>query len=138
MRMLTRFIPPIKFETVRGPWFSMGFHIDFHKRYIDLHLIWWIITIGSDYYQEQVVSEGDNVWIVGRETARLDGHPDYFTWDFLGAYDDYDLALKKCITKGHFLFGVSLNQAMGELDRGWQERMFHLTREIKQREDTPW
>ncbi len=51
MKRLKRLIPPIKYEMVKGPWFSMGFHIDFSKRYIDLHLLWWIITIGSDYYQ---------------------------------------------------------------------------------------
>ena len=40
----------MKIETIRGPWFSLGVHIDFQKRYIDLHFVWWIITIGKDYY----------------------------------------------------------------------------------------
>lgn len=39
----------MKIETVRGPWFSLGVHVDFQKRYIDLHIIWWIVTIGQDY-----------------------------------------------------------------------------------------
>ncbi len=42
-------MPPIKIETVKGPWFSLGFHIDFQKGYVDLHIVWWIVTIGRDY-----------------------------------------------------------------------------------------
>jgi hypothetical protein len=40
---------PITVSTVKGPWLSLGFHIDFKRLYVDLHFIWWIITIGSDY-----------------------------------------------------------------------------------------
>lgn len=43
---------PIKYVTVRGPWLSLGIHIDFQKRYLDIHLVWWIVTIGRDYYGE--------------------------------------------------------------------------------------
>ena len=43
-------IVPISYSTIKGPWFSLGFHIDFQRRYIDLHICWWIITIGTDYY----------------------------------------------------------------------------------------
>ena len=43
-------IVPISYSTIKGPWFSFGFHIDLQKRYIDLHIWWWIITIGTDYY----------------------------------------------------------------------------------------
>lgn len=41
---------PIKIDEIRGPWFSLGLHIDLQKRYIDIHFIWWVITIGNDYY----------------------------------------------------------------------------------------
>lgn len=40
----------MKVSTIKGPWFSLGFHVDLQKRYIDLHILWWIITIGKDYY----------------------------------------------------------------------------------------
>ena len=43
---------PIKSTAIKGPWFSLGFHIDFQRRYIDLHVIWWIVTIGQDYYDD--------------------------------------------------------------------------------------
>ena len=42
-------------DTVAGPWFSLGFHVDFQHRYIDLHFIWWIITIGSSYGRGKMV-----------------------------------------------------------------------------------
>jgi hypothetical protein len=51
---------PIRATKIRGPWFSLGFHIDLQKRYVDLHIWWWIITIGTDYYlgsQERYMSE---------------------------------------------------------------------------------
>lgn len=34
-------------DTIAGPWFSLGFHIDFQRPCLDIHFIWWIITIGS-------------------------------------------------------------------------------------------
>lgn len=40
---------PLSVETIRGPWVSLGIHIDFQQRYMDLHVLWWIITIGEDY-----------------------------------------------------------------------------------------
>lgn len=40
---------PIKSTMVKGPWVSLGFHIDFQRWYVDLHVIWWIITVGTDY-----------------------------------------------------------------------------------------
>lgn len=40
---------PLKIESVKGPWFSLGFHVDLQRLYIDLHILWWIITIGCDY-----------------------------------------------------------------------------------------
>ncbi len=43
-------MPQIKVDTIRGPWFSFGFHFDLQRRYIDIHFIWWIITVGQDYY----------------------------------------------------------------------------------------
>lgn len=42
----------MKVEKVAGPWLSLGFHVDFQKRYVDLHIAWWIITIGKDYYHK--------------------------------------------------------------------------------------
>lgn len=71
--------------------------------------------IGQNIFIDCGAINTEDVWIVGRETARLDGHPDYFTWDFLGVYDDYDLALKKCVTEQHFLFPAPLNHAEGEI-----------------------
>lgn len=40
-------------DTIAGPWFSLGFHIDLKRPYIDIHFIWWIITIGN-YYRYEV------------------------------------------------------------------------------------
>lgn len=37
----------IKVNTISGPWFSLGIHVDFKHRHIDLHFIWWIIVIGN-------------------------------------------------------------------------------------------
>lgn len=42
----------MRIETVRGPWVSMGIHIDFQRWYIDIHFIWWIITVGEDYKEK--------------------------------------------------------------------------------------
>lgn len=36
------------------PWFSLGFHIDIQKKYIDLHILWWIITIGRSPFNPQI------------------------------------------------------------------------------------
>jgi hypothetical protein len=33
--------------TTRGPWFSFGIHVDFKHKYIDVHFIWWIVTVGD-------------------------------------------------------------------------------------------
>lgn len=49
----------MKVVMVKGPWVSFGVHIDFQKWYIDLHLLWWIVTLGNDYY--------DNAAAAGRE-----------------------------------------------------------------------
>ena len=40
---------PISISTVKGPWASFGIHVDWQRKYVDLHVWWWIITIGSDY-----------------------------------------------------------------------------------------
>jgi hypothetical protein len=37
----------VRIDAIIGPWFSLGFHIDFQHRHVDLHVIWWIITIGN-------------------------------------------------------------------------------------------
>lgn len=39
----------IKVQTVKGPWLSLGIHVDFQRPHVDLHILWWIITIGRDY-----------------------------------------------------------------------------------------
>jgi len=49
-------------DTVAGPWFSLGFHIDFKRPYLDLHLMWWIITIGN-YYTAEILPEYEAVAI---------------------------------------------------------------------------
>lgn len=43
-------------DTLAGPWFSLGFHLDFKRPYLDIHFLWWIITIGN-YYSVEVLPE---------------------------------------------------------------------------------
>ena len=40
----------MKVTEVRGPWFSLGIHVDVQRWFIEIHFIWWIVTIGRDYY----------------------------------------------------------------------------------------
>lgn len=47
---------PVRVDKIKGPWFSFGFHIDLQRHYVDLHVLWWIITIGRDYYFEMAAS----------------------------------------------------------------------------------
>lgn len=42
----------MKIVTVRGPWVSLGIHVDFQRWFINIHFIWWIITIGNSYEQQ--------------------------------------------------------------------------------------
>lgn len=37
-------------EDWRGPWVSLGASVDFQARFVVLHVIWWIITIGTPYH----------------------------------------------------------------------------------------
>lgn len=37
----------MKINTIKGPWMSLGIHIDFKHRHVDLHIIWWVIVIGN-------------------------------------------------------------------------------------------
>jgi hypothetical protein len=37
----------LKVYTIRGPWASLGIHIDLQHRHIDLHILWWIIVLGN-------------------------------------------------------------------------------------------
>ena len=37
------------------PWFSLGFHIDFQKKYIDIHIYDFIITIGTPYWYKEMI-----------------------------------------------------------------------------------
>lgn len=39
-------------DTIAGPWFSLGLHIDFQRPYLDIHFIWWVFTIGKPYEYE--------------------------------------------------------------------------------------
>lgn len=41
------------------PWFSVGIHIDFHKKYIDFHFYDFILTIGMPYWFKPTPSEGE-------------------------------------------------------------------------------
>lgn len=43
---------PIRVDSMKGRWFSLGFHVDWQKRYVDFHVWWWIVTIGRDYVFE--------------------------------------------------------------------------------------
>lgn len=42
-------LPWLLVDKVAGPWFSLGFHIDFKRPYLDIHFVWLIITIGNYY-----------------------------------------------------------------------------------------
>jgi hypothetical protein len=37
----------MKIRTIAGPWFSLGVHVDFKHRRIEIHFIWWIFVIGN-------------------------------------------------------------------------------------------
>lgn len=37
----------MKIRTIRGPWFSLGVHVDFKHRHVDIHFIWWVIVVGN-------------------------------------------------------------------------------------------
>jgi len=39
-------------DTVRGPWFSVGVHLDFQAPKIDIHFWWWIISVGWLYMSD--------------------------------------------------------------------------------------
>jgi hypothetical protein len=34
----------------KGPWVSLGIHLDFQRWFVDIHFGWWIITVGYDYH----------------------------------------------------------------------------------------
>lgn len=53
----------IHVDTIAGPWFSLGLHVDFQHRYIDVHFIWWIITLFAIFPQPL---EADLEWALGR------------------------------------------------------------------------
>lgn len=44
----------VRIQAVRGPWFSLGFHVDLQRYFIDLHILWWIVSIGGDYFDAEV------------------------------------------------------------------------------------
>ena len=39
----------VRVDQTLGWWFSLGFHIDLQHRSVDLHIFWWIITIGDPW-----------------------------------------------------------------------------------------
>ena len=32
------------------PWFSFGIHVDFKKKYIDIHFYDFVLTLGNSYF----------------------------------------------------------------------------------------
>lgn len=45
-------------DETRGAWFSLGMHADIKHRSIDVHFIWWIITIGDPSKGRGVLVDG--------------------------------------------------------------------------------
>ena len=46
--------------TVAGPWASLGLHVHvwpLRSSHIDLHLLWWILTIGPYAYEIRAMGE---------------------------------------------------------------------------------
>jgi len=39
-------------ENCIGPWASLGIHVDVKHPYVDLHLLWWIVSFGNLYWWE--------------------------------------------------------------------------------------
>lgn len=37
----------MKIDFVPGWWVSLGLHLDFKHARLDIHFLWWIITIGN-------------------------------------------------------------------------------------------
>lgn len=42
------------------PYFSIGVHIDFKKKYIDFHFYDFILTIGNSWYHQSTPKEVEN------------------------------------------------------------------------------
>jgi hypothetical protein len=38
--------------TIRGPWMSLGIHINVQAPLIDLHVVWWVLSIGRLYHKQ--------------------------------------------------------------------------------------
>lgn len=36
-------------ETVRGPWVSLGLHVDWQAPHVTLYAGWWVVTFGRLY-----------------------------------------------------------------------------------------
>ena len=55
----------MKIRIIRGPWVSLGIHLDFLHKHIDVHLLWWVFVIGNTVdpiycgYCEAELSDGD-------------------------------------------------------------------------------
>ncbi len=39
-------------NAVPGPWISLGIHVDLQAPCVDLHIGWWILTVGRPYAME--------------------------------------------------------------------------------------
>lgn len=37
----------MEIRSVAGPWVPLGIHLDFKHRKVEIHFIWWIITLGN-------------------------------------------------------------------------------------------
>lgn len=37
----------MKITSIYGPWLSLGVHLDFKHKHLDIHFLWWIIVIGN-------------------------------------------------------------------------------------------
>lgn len=62
---------PLRIDTIRGPWFSLGVHFDFQRPCVDIHFVWWIIIVGKNYEVEEVEEGCPLVFEDGRVDYRL-------------------------------------------------------------------
>jgi hypothetical protein len=40
----------IRIDPFPGPWFSIGIHVDVLHPVVDLHLVWWLVSLGRIYH----------------------------------------------------------------------------------------
>lgn len=39
----------VRIDAFPGPWVSLGIHLDFGTPLIDLHIGWWLVSVGRLY-----------------------------------------------------------------------------------------